>query len=155
MADPAAARMRSAACVPDAVMPSAPHIVSRERSTTVRVVRGDDPAELQEILRNTPEVNERNCGIRGREAGQYVVQSTHDGRQQITICTDRIEHIAATAEANAAQARAQGFVAARQGLVAARAAIAAQRGMRAEDRAEALRDIDEAMAEIETESRSE
>jgi len=101
------------------------------------------------IAINAPQVIEGNCGS---EANEILTNDTVNGRQRITICKDRIERIAANAEAmriNAAAIKRQVCRETLNGLRSARSALAAQR--RAINVDEQLATIDDEIANMERE----
>ncbi|WP_448661718.1 M56 family metallopeptidase [Sphingomonas sp. CJ20] len=171
-APPAAPSAPAAASAPEApdpalapVVPAAPaaHGV-RSISTTTTTTTDKDGKRIKKIVMvradggktefampdeaaikaSIPEVRGGNCG----PGTATVEHRTVNGRDVMTVCSDRIEIIAANAEASAARSKALGLRTAIASLHSARASIANEKSLTAEARAEALAGIDEAIAEV-------
>lgn len=102
-------------------------------------------------LRSVPVVASGNCGI-GDGHGPATARAVVDGREHITICTDRIEYRSrrgAEQAANAARIQRAAMSQALAGLRAARATMARDSRMDSETRQEAMEAMQDAIDDIE------
>ena len=126
-------------------------IVARTEATRI-----DTERMVADIERRTPQVIERKCGPGAGNSQDFMTEEMDGERRRITICTDRIERMAADASERGGRAQVLAMSSARMGkgmarisLNHARRAIEAQPDMTPEQRAHALAGIDQAMAELE------
>jgi bla regulator protein BlaR1 len=112
--------------------------------------------QAQMALRAAPIVASGRCGI--VENGPATIHASVNGRERITICTDRIEAQARRGAQMAAQSARMQRVAMRQaldGLRAAQTAMARDMKLHGEAREEALRSMQDSIAEMEQDMRED
>lgn len=129
--------------------PEVPDVVGLNAQINANVQAAMRRAEA--ALRAAPVVASANCGI-GDGRGPASIRRVIDGREHVTICTDRINYQArrgAALAVDAARVQRTAMVQALAGLRAARAAMARDLRVNAEARAEAMEAMDEAIEDIE------
>jgi len=117
----------------------------------VRVYKDGDYV-TEDVMANMPEVSSRKCP--GDDAQPLVINSNDGGKRRIVICTNRIEHTAASAQRNAmasvdtAEITRNAYRSALDGLRSARDKLQTDTRLSEDARREALSSIDDSIKDI-------
>jgi len=140
---------------PSDVLSSSDHVERVDgkvvRHHQMRIYKDGDYV-TKDVMANMPEVSSRKCP--GDDAQPLVINSDDGGKRRIVICTNRIEHTAASAQrkamasVNTAEIERNAYASALEGLRSARTRLQADTRLSEEARQDALSSIDESIKDM-------